>query len=358
MSPKLATLLGRLRARTKRTAPALSAAAGITVEPPRDRLDTTRLADPELLAWVGGTPAPDHTPELVAGLRAAMAEQVRTTDPDADGLPLRVSTHIAPGYEGEADVRIRVVTPTGDRRDRPGILHIHGGGFILGSADLTLPSVRPVAAALDCIIASVDYRLAPEAPFPAGLNDCYAALAWFAAQAPALGVDATRIAVMGESAGGGLAAALALLARDRGGPALAFQSLLYPMLDDRTVTEVDPNPVTGQFIWNRASNRYAWETYLDAPPGSDPVSPYAAPARASDLSRLPPAHILVGTLDLFFDEDLEFARRLARAAVPVALDIFPGAFHAFDMMYPAAVSKDVQARRRTRLAQALAVDLT
>src|SRR5262249_39769655 len=158
-------------------------------------------------------------------------------------------------------------------------------------------------------------------PFPGNVEDCYAALAWMAGEAAALGVDAARIGVMGESAGGGLAAALALLARDRGEHRLAFQHLIYPMIDDCTCTAAEPHPSTAEFIGTPASNRFGWTSLLGTEPGGADVSPYAAAARATDLAGLPPAYIATGALDLFLEENLEYARRLIRAGVPVELHV-------------------------------------
>jgi acetyl esterase/lipase len=198
----------------------------------------------------------------------------------------------------------------------------------------------------------VEYRLAPETVAPGALEDCYAALRWLHTAADEISVDRTRIAIGGESAGGGLAAALALLARDRGELPICFQLLIYPMLDDRTVTAEARNPFTGQFVWTPSANRFGWTALLGHEPGVADVSPYAAAARASDLSGLPPAYICVGALDLFVDEDIAYAKRLLRAGVPTELHIFPGAYHAFEMAVDAAVTVAAQRERRTALARA------
>jgi acetyl esterase/lipase len=190
---------------------------------------------------------------------------------------------------------------------------------------------------------SVDYRLAPETPFPGPVEDCYAALVWLHEQAKLLGVDPARIAIGGESAGAGLAAALGLLARDRGKAPVAFQMLIYPMLDDRTGATSDPHPYSGEFIWTAESNRFGWASLLGGAPGGGDVSRYAAPARAENLAGLPPTFIAVGGLDLLLEEDLEFARRLTRAGVLTELHVYPGAYHAPDMAPEARVA---QALRR------------
>lgn len=248
-----------------------------------------------------------------------------------------------PGSGDGPEVRVIIYRPPGLTELAPCVLHFHGGGFVMGSAAAVEGPHRMVSALLGCIIVSVDYRLAPETVFPGSLDDAYAALSWVMANAANLGVDRNRVGVAGESAGGGLAAALALLTRDRGQHVIAFQHLTYPMLDDRTCTAVDPHPHTGTFIWTAHNNRFGWTALLGTDPGGPDVSPYAAPARAEDLSGLPPTYIATGGLDLFLEEDIEYARRLMRAGVPVELHVYPGGFHGFDLSATAAVAS--QARR-------------
>lgn len=235
------------------------------------------------------------------------------------------------------------------RTRRPAILHLHGGGLIIGSAVQGDALCRHLADELGVVAASVDYRMPPEHPYPTPLEDCYAALRWLAAQPD---VDPERIAVIGESAGGGLAASLALLARDRGDVALAGQVLAYPMLDDRTDETAAAHPRMLR-LWNARSNRLGWGMYLGAGAAGPAATPLdaatlerAVPARRTDLSGLPPTWIGVGTLDLFHDEDLEFARRLTEAGVPAQLHVVPGAYHGFDKAESkAAVSRDFAARQ-------------
>ncbi len=196
------------------------------------------------------------------------------------------------------------------------------------------------AERLRAVVASVEYRLAPEHPFPAPVEDCYAGLKWFAGQADGFGVDRGRIAIGGASAGGGLAAGLALLARDREEVAVAFQFLVYPMLDDRNHTP-SSHEITDERLWNREANHLGWNAYLAGRAGEADVSPYAAPARAEDLAGLPPAYINVGDLDLFLDEDIDYAQRLLQAGVPTELHVYPGAFHGSNMF----VSRSPLSRR-------------
>jgi triacylglycerol lipase len=185
------------------------------------------------------------------------------------------------------------------------------------------------------------------------VEDCYAVLAWINQQADALGVDLKRVGVMGESAGGGLAAGLALMARDRGEYSLAFQHLIYPMIDDRTCITADPHPFAGEYVWTAKSNHFGWSCLLGQEPGGEGVSPYAAAARATDLSGLPPTFIASGALDLFLEEDLDYARRLVRSGVPVELHVYPGAFHAFQWMREAYVSLQAGRDSQNALARAM-----
>jgi len=263
--------------------------------------------------------------------------------PDLASASVEMSVRTIPGPDDAPDVQVIIYRPPGRTPAAPCILHLHGGGFVMGSAAAMEGPHRMVSAALGCVIVTVDYRLAPEVAFPGAIEDAYAALCWVMDNAAALGVDPARVGVAGESAGGGLAAALALLTRDRGRHAIAFQHLTYPMLDDRTCTAVDPHPHAGQFLWTAHNNRFGWAALLGQEPGGPDVSPYAAPARASDLTGLPPTYIATGGLDLFLEEDLDYARRLMRGGVPVELHVYPGAFHAFDLALTAEVA--VQSRR-------------
>lgn len=212
---------------------------------------------------------------------------------------------------------------------RPGLLWIHGGGFVIGTAAQDDRICREICKRLDMVVAAVDYRLAPEHRFPIPLEDCFDALTWLSDQSY---VDASKLAVGGASAGGNLAAAVALLARERG-VVLAAQLLSYPMLDDRTCLRTDIDESLFR-AWNNASNMFGWRSYTGVAPGAPDVPELAAPARASDLSGLAPAWIGVGTADLFFDEDLAYAERLRAAGVPCDVHVVDGAFHGFDSVAP------------------------
>jgi acetyl esterase/lipase len=269
------------------------------------------------------------------------------------------SPHVAkedrtvPGPEGAPEVPIRVYRPVAGAGTLPGLLWIHGGGYVLGSIQQDDHMVQHIVEAVDCVAVSVEYRLAPESPFPAAVDDCYAALKWMADHAAELGIDPARIAVGGASAGGGLAAGLVLLARDRGEVAVAFQLLIYPMIDDR-----DATPSSEAFadapIWSRQDNRNGWRAYLGDDAGSANVSPYAAASRATDLTNLPPTYIAVGSHEVFLDEDVEYALRLARADIPVELHVYPRAFHGWDVIAPtAAISLRLAADRDQALERTL-----
>jgi acetyl esterase/lipase len=237
---------------------------------------------------------------------------------------------------------------------RPAILHIHGGGFVVGAARRWLPYLQGIAAALDCLIVTVDYRLAPETPFPGALEDNYSALGWLHANAAALGVDPRRLILMGESAGGGHAAMLAIAARDRGEIPIAYQMLIFPMLDDRTGSVRVPHGAQGALWWSAAQNRFGWSALLGQPAGSSNVPIGAVPARVPDLRRLPPTFIGVGSIDLFVDEDVDHARRLIDAGVATELVVVPGAFHGFINLRGARIVEDFRARQLAALRAAMA----
>jgi acetyl esterase/lipase len=243
---------------------------------------------------------------------------------------LTISTLTVPGPAG--DVELRIFQPATATGSTPALLWMHGGGMIMGNPEQDDASNAAFARDLGITVAAVRYRLAPDNRAPAAVEDAYAGLRGLVANAKTLGIDPDRIAIGGASAGGGIAAALALLAHDRGDIAVAFQLLVYPMLDDRTVTRTDLDTRNVR-IWTPKSNRFGWTSYLGVEPGSDGVSPYAAAARRDDLSGLPPTWIGVGSLDLFYDEDVEYARRLVEAGVACELKIVDGAFHGFDAIF-------------------------
>ncbi len=300
-------------------------------------MNTRHLVDPEIL------PVLDALPSL-GGLTRENLAQARSGMVGGQGypdnLPLAPKICHASGRDGAPDVELYVYTPESSNRPRAAILHIHGGGMIIGSAEMSKMSLPGIALANDVVAVSVEYRLAPETPFPGPQEDCYAALAWLVENANQLGVDPKRIIVIGESAGGGLAAALTLMVRDRGEYSLAGQVLTYPMLDHRTGGGdcAYNNPATGEFVWTPALNQLGWECLRGDYGVTDARKGWFSPARADSLAALPPAFIMVGSLDLFVDEDLDYARRLGAAGVPVELHVYPGGFHGFNMAAEARIA--------------------
>ncbi|MFL1379364.1 MULTISPECIES: alpha/beta hydrolase [unclassified Nocardiopsis] len=313
--------------------------------------------DPELtaaLALINEQITPSITPDLIDGIRAA--RQGVTFEGDfthgGDFTEHELTVH---GHDG-ADVPLLLWRPT--RTAAPaGLLYwIHGGGMILGThRGPEIPDLLATARELGLAVASIGYRLAPEHPHPTPVEDAYAGLVHLVKDAGALGLDPSRVVVGGASAGGGLAAATALLARDRGGPDLAAQLLVYPMLDDRNDT-VSAHQMAGLGVWDRTSNDTGWNALLDGAAGTDDVSPYAAPARATDLSGLPPAFLDVGSAETFRDEVVDYATRIWQAGGVAELHVWPGGFHGFDSFAPhAAVSRQAIAARLPWLRRTLGV---
>ncbi len=302
-------------------------------------MTTRHLVDPELAAILDLIPASVLTAEILPQIRA-MSSQALADLPGVSGIS--VSERFIPGPDGAPDVRVLVYAPTSAQDAIPALLWLHGGGYIMGSADAEDVMVKSIVSAVGCAVVAVDYRLAPETPYPGPVEDCYAALKWLSTHAKEVGIDSQRIAVGGSSAGGGLAAALALLARDRGEVSLIFQCLLAPMIDDRTAVLANPHSYTGEFIWTKEANRFGWTSLLGQEPGGADISPYAAAARAEHLEGLPATFLYVGALDLFLEEDLEYARRLMRAGVPTELHVYPGAYHGFRMVADAQVTLAAQ----------------
>lgn len=294
------------------------------------------------------------TPPLSAANLAALRTMYDVADVDPNS-PIAWERRQIPGSAGCPPVTIYIVNakPMGTR---PAILHMHGGGFILGTPLMFMSLLQSVAEELDCLIVSVDYRLAPEIAYSGSIEDNYAALKWLHANAETLGADPRRIAVMGESAGGGHAAILALTARDRGEVPIAFQCLTYPMLDDRTGSSRAVTPANGHLVWTARDNRFGWESFLGMEPGTSLVPAWPVPIRADNLQGLPPCFVAVGSVDLFMDENIAYARRLAAAGVSTELHVIAGAFHGFDM-YPEAQGTSLVERMRAVRLSALKAGL-
>ncbi|MHA3791117.1 alpha/beta hydrolase [Sphingomonas sp. YL-JM2C] len=308
--------------------------------------------DPEYLPIVKMVPIIDL--EDVAAARAALKAVFEAAGASPRD-PLVVSAdHHVPGWDGAPDVLVRTFRPADATGDLPALLWIQGGGYVLGAADLDDALCGQLAIEQQCLVASVAYRRAPEAPFPAASDDCYAAARWLFAKVGELDIDASRIAVGGASAGGGAAAALALRARDGGDFAFVHQLLIYPMIDDRNDSD-SARRITDPELWSHKNNMLAWKAYLGDAHGSDDVSPYAAPSRATDLGGLPPAAIFVGELDVFLDESIDYARRLIAAGVSAELHLYPAVHHGFDVhKVDAATSRRFIADRSHALSRAFA----
>jgi acetyl esterase/lipase len=319
-------------------------------------IDPATLLDPELRPIIEAMKSRPAMPPLTEeGLRRIRSMPMTAFLPKPLADPPIVEKMI-PGRAGAPDVKILVTGQKSDGKVRPAVLDIHGGGFILGSAWGDVVTAQTLATELDCVVVVVDYRLAPETRFPGSLEDNYAALQWIYANADALGVDRNRIALVGASAGGGHAAALAITARDRGEIPICCQILIYPMLDDHTGSTHMPPPFIGTWGWSASQNQLGWTSLLGVPAGSRTVPEGAVPARVKDLSRLPPAFIGVGTLDLFGEEDIEYAKRLVTAGVPTKMLVVPGAFHGFDGMAPQSrIGKEFTAAWKSELAARFAL---
>ncbi len=253
-----------------------------------------------------------------------------------------------PGPDGAPEVPIHIYMPKARTEAGSGFVDFHGGGFILGDLETAHPRCLIMAAEGGAVSVGVDYRLAPENPFPAGVEDCYAALQWVVGHTEELKLDPAKIAIGGSSAGGNLTAAVALMARDRGGPDVAFQMLICPVIDDRCKTP-SMKDGTGLYIWDYQNSLDMWNHYIGE--NRSNVSPYAAPARAEDLSGLPPSYMMTCEHDPLRDEAIIYAMRLMAAGVPVELHNYPGTVHGFDFLTPSdistrAVNEGVEAFRR------------
>ena len=300
-------------------------------------MDVRDLVDPAyrtLVEQLAANPADWSNPAKVRADRRALQPPAPIPDTVA------WHDHDALGPEGAPPVMVRLYRPMDQSGPLPCIYWIHGGGYMGGTADSANETASEWVMSLNCVVASVEYRLAPENPYPAPIEDCYAGLRWLTNSAADLQIDPDRIVIGGGSAGGGLCAALALLVRDRGELKVSHQVLLYPMIDDRRKR---PSHAWDTWVWTKQSNETGWRAYLGNLFDTDNVPAYAAPSRATDLTNLPPAYILVGSLDLFLSEDIDYAERLLEAGVPTELHIYAGGPHGFDV--PALGGKAELGRR-------------
>ena len=300
--------------------------------------------DPELLPALQALRPRVDPGEQPEAARAELLEKLGSGGPEHPAVERR-DEHVA-GPDG--DVRVRLYLPRGRGAEpAPGLYWIHGGGFVMGTIEMDDLLCDSFVARFGCVVCSVEYHLAPEHPYPAGINDCHLGLTWFFDQARRLGVDSARIGIGGISAGGGLTAATSLLARDRGQVRVAFSLAVCAQLDDRHITRSSTS-IHDLRVWNTQTSKSAWSAYLRDV--GDDVPPYAAPARATDLSGLPPTFLLVGELDPFCDENIEYARRLIESGVPTELHVYPGAYHGFEVLAPdARVSRSALAARDSAL---------
>lgn len=309
-------------------------------------MSSKHLLDPELYPLMEAFPPGFvFTAEMLPGFREQQSAALVMGDAQASGVERKEVSVQSP----DGDVRCLVYIPKD--ANGSGYLHIHGGGYIIGTADGSDQSNIAIAATLGAVVVSVDYRLAPETPIPGPLEDCYAGLAWLHENSKQLGVDQKRIAVGGESAGGGLAAALAILARDRGEYDICHQHLTYPMLDNLTGSKGhEGDALAGEFVWTRELNEFGWKSYLG---DADAVAPQV-PARLENYQGLPPTWLFTGALDLFRDENITYVQNLLAAGVPTDFVLYAGACHAFQMIPGAKLGERFNADSLAALARGLA----
>jgi len=314
-------------------------------------MSTRHLVDPALAPLVAHEFLPGLSRENLSDARTFVTQMISSIA--GKSTATRKETRI-PGPAGAPEVRLVMQFPAETGMPRPAVLFMHGGGMVMGDASMGEGFDGALALEHGAVVISVDYRLAPETPFPGPIEDCYAALLWVHANAATLGIDPSRIVIMGPSAGGGLAASLAQLTRDAGGPRPAAQILIYPMLDARTGSHdaQELNATTGEFAWTRAHNRFGWESLRGDYVPTDARAGHFSASLGKNVSNLPPAFIAVGSLDLFYDESVEYARRLSRAGVLTELHCYPGAIHGFDAVPTAWMSLSLKRTVHDALARA------
>ncbi|WP_210243413.1 alpha/beta hydrolase [Mesorhizobium sp. B2-4-14] len=304
------------------------------------------LVDPELRPFLANGPS--------VGLSAASLADARATAQqyfEQQGMALeQPRLAVTADMNGAPPVQLRIYAPP-SAGQKPAILNIHGGGYVLGSAASIDGLNWQMAIENTAVVVSVEYRLAPETPFPGPIEDCYAGLHWLFENSASLGVDPRRITIMGDSAGGGLAAATTLLARDRKEFLPAGAMLIYPMLDCRTGSDQDvqPNPTTGGFVWTAQDNRFGWSAMKGAYSADDDRVGYFSPSLTRSLDRFPPLFLAIGALDLFLEEGVNFVMRASRAGVSVECHVYPGAVHGFDLMGETALGRQFRLDRRAAL---------
>jgi acetyl esterase/lipase len=294
----------------------------------RSAVDIAALLDPDIRAALAASPFPPIGPDTLAEARLGRYATVNAVDLSDNVARQTINV---PGVSGAPDVALRIHRPANVEGPLGCIYWMHGGGLVMGNAQQDDLRFDRWCVRHQIMAVSVDYRLSPEHPYPGPLDDCFAGLSWVAEHAAELGIDPTKLGIGGASAGAGLAAGLALRCRDENGPKIASQLLIYPMLDDRMITDSSAWDVP---IWPPRSNTFGWTAYLGDRRGTDSVPPYAAAARAESVAGLAPTLIVVGALDGFVDEDIDYAARLNRAGVETELHVYPGAPHGFDALLP------------------------
>jgi acetyl esterase/lipase len=322
--------------------------------------------DPELAAVLATMPEAMRQPLTMDNIGVKRQELLERTSPDDDTLrrggAVELEERQIPGPAGAPELTALILRPSRAQgpgaahgaAPQPGVYYIHGGGMVMGDRRTGTAEMASWVEQAGVTVVSVEYRLAPEHPYPAPIDDCYAGLCWMAEHAGELGTDPGRLIITGRSAGGGLAAGVALLARDRGGPALSHQILVCPMLDDRAITP-SSHELDREGVWDQNSNLTGWTALLGDASGGPDVPVYAAPAREQDLAGLPPTFIDVGSVETFRDEDIDYAARLSRAGIAVEMHLWPGGFHSFDHTAPlAALSQISTATRLAYLRRAIA----
>ena len=313
--------------------------------------------DPELASLLELLPDVSADISNPAQSRAGFSEMIALLNADLDPAGVSIENRAVPGPQGAPDIKLRIYSPDNLQQPVPGLLHIHGGGFVIGDLDSEYGLCLALCRELGIVVVSIDYRLAPETPFPGGLEDCYSALQWVSGNSAELRIDPHRLGIFGQSAGGGLSAATCLLARDRAGPAVCFQFLGIPELDDRLET-----PSMQRFVdtplWNRPNAELSWDYYLGSNyrRGADNVPAAAAPARAENLSALPPAYISTMEFDPLRDEGVLYALKLMQAGVATELHSFPGTFHGSSLFATARISQREAAEMFAVLRRGLDID--
>jgi acetyl esterase/lipase len=316
-------------------------------------MSSRHLVDPELLPFLDAMPTLNIDAGNLAAIREARKSMAAQLPPFPDTVA--VEERYIPGPAGAPDIRVKLYRRKSGAAVRPAVLHLHGGGYVMGDPEFMGPQCALWADRFDAVIIAPAYRLGPETAYPGNVEDAHATLVWAVKHAGDLGIDTARIAVAGESAGGGLAAALALLVRDRGEYSFCHQQLIFPMTDDRTATRTDISPMYGEYVWTNASNHFGWSSLLGGPPGGPDVSPYAAASRATSLKGLPPVFMATGALDLFTEENLDYAKRLMADGVQVELHVYPGAPHGFMAHTKAQVSQVYMRDALAALARGLGI---